>query len=139
MDSKVVYRSGTNNRIIAGVCGGLAEYFQIDPTIVRVAWILITLAYGIGFLAYIIAIVIIPERKEEKGSSNSGQTQDGWKDQASYDPQKSRTVVGIIFIIIGVVLGGRIIFGWFDFRYLIPAVLILIGVLLLFNGWRHKS
>ena len=56
---KKLYRS-TENRVIAGVCGGIAEYFDIDPTLVRLAWVLFCVLGGSGPLAYIIA-AIIPE------------------------------------------------------------------------------
>ena len=55
-----LYRS-KKNRIIAGVCGGLGEYFKIDPTVVRLLWVLFSLSGGAGVLAYIIAWIIIPE------------------------------------------------------------------------------
>lgn len=57
---KRLYRS-RKNRILAGVCGGLGEYFGIDPVIVRLAWVLFILMYGSGLLAYLIAWLIIPE------------------------------------------------------------------------------
>lgn len=50
-----------NGKVISGVCGGIAEYFDIDPTIVRLAWIVFTAAGGSGFIAYIIASIIMPE------------------------------------------------------------------------------
>ena len=49
------------NRKIFGVCGGIAEYFEIDPTIVRLAWVLLTLMGGSGVLFYIIAALIMEE------------------------------------------------------------------------------
>jgi len=57
---KRLYRSKTN-KIIAGVCGGIAEYSNIDPTIVRLLWLLLSLIWGTGLVAYIIAWIIIPE------------------------------------------------------------------------------
>ena len=57
---KKLYRS-TENKQICGVCGGLAEYFNIDPTIVRLGAVVLGLCGG-GVLAYIIAALIIPER-----------------------------------------------------------------------------
>jgi len=57
---KRLYRS-KNNKIIAGVCSGIAEYFNIDPTIVRLLWLPLALSGGAGVIAYIIAWVIIPE------------------------------------------------------------------------------
>ena len=49
---------------IDGVCGGIAEYFNIDPTLVRLAWILFTACGGAGILAYIIAAIIIPKESD---------------------------------------------------------------------------
>jgi phage shock protein PspC (stress-responsive transcriptional regulator) len=54
-----LYRSRTE-KIIAGVCGGLAEYFNTDPTIVRLIWVLVTLLGGAGILAYIILWILMP-------------------------------------------------------------------------------
>lgn len=47
--------------MLAGVCGGIAEYFNIDPTVIRLAWVLFSLCGGSGVLAYIIAAIIIPK------------------------------------------------------------------------------
>ena len=49
------------NRIIGGVCYGFAEYFNLDPTIVRIGWVLFTALGGAGALAYLVCWVIIPE------------------------------------------------------------------------------
>ena len=57
---KKLYRN-TENKMIAGVCSGLAEYINIDPTIVRLIWALIALS-GAGILAYLLAAIIIPEK-----------------------------------------------------------------------------
>lgn len=57
---KVLRRSLTNRKL-AGVCGGLGEYFGVDPTLVRLVWVLLALFYGSGVLAYIIALFIMPE------------------------------------------------------------------------------
>ena len=49
------------DRKLAGVCGGIAEYFEIDPTIVRIAWVLFCCLGGSGLLAYIICAIVMPE------------------------------------------------------------------------------
>ena len=59
---KRLYRS-TKDRILGGVCAGVADYFDVDPTIVRLIWVLLTLAWGAGLLLYIIAWIIVPEQK----------------------------------------------------------------------------
>ena len=56
---KKLYKSN-QNKMLDGVCGGIAEYFGIDPTVVRLFWALFSLMGGCGILAYIIAAVIIP-------------------------------------------------------------------------------
>lgn len=56
---KKLYKSN-QSKMIDGVCGGIAEYFGIDPTVVRLIWALFSLMGGSGILAYIIAAIIIP-------------------------------------------------------------------------------
>ena len=58
-----LYKSN-QNKIIDGVCTGIAEYFGIDPTLIRLGWVLFCAMGGSGFLAYIIAAIIIPRRPE---------------------------------------------------------------------------
>lgn len=58
--SKRLRRSRTDRKV-AGVCAGIAEYFGIDPTIIRLIWLIALLAYGTGMLAYIICWIVIPE------------------------------------------------------------------------------
>lgn len=59
MDMRKLVKSN-QNRIFCGVCGGIAEYFNIDATIIRLVWALFCIAGGSGVLAYIIAAIIIP-------------------------------------------------------------------------------
>ena len=61
MENKKLYRSSTNYKL-AGVCGGIGEYFNIDPTLIRLAWILFSVMGGAGVLAYIIAALVMPKR-----------------------------------------------------------------------------
>jgi len=76
--TKKIYRS-ESDRMIAGICGGIGEYFDIDPTLVRIIFAFILLS-GSGFILYIILWVVIPsqsqvknkgyENKQEKNTSN---------------------------------------------------------------------
>jgi phage shock protein C len=61
---KRLYRSA-KERILGGVCGGIGEYLNVDPTIIRVIWILFGLS-GFGILAYLIAWLIIPKNPNQK-------------------------------------------------------------------------
>ncbi len=58
---KKLYKSSTNRKL-DGVCAGIAEYFGIDPTLVRVGWVLFSVLGGSGILAYIICMFIMPNR-----------------------------------------------------------------------------
>ena len=61
---KKLYRINEGKKI-AGVCGGVAEFFGIDPTIVRLVWALIALCAGTGVLAYIVCAFVIPEKPDD--------------------------------------------------------------------------
>ena len=62
MEKKLTRSS--KNRMVAGVCAGIANYFGLDPTIVRLAWVFFTCLAGSGLLAYIICAVVIPVEPE---------------------------------------------------------------------------
>ena len=57
---KKLYKSSTN-KMLAGVCGGIAEYFGVDPTWIRLALVIFSMTGGAGVLAYIVAALIIPD------------------------------------------------------------------------------
>ncbi|MDD7023512.1 MAG: PspC domain-containing protein [Lachnospiraceae bacterium] len=61
--NKRLYKSN-ENKMLDGVCGGIAEYFDIDPTLVRLGLILFCALGGSGILAYIIAAIVIPRKPE---------------------------------------------------------------------------
>ena len=61
MEGKTLYKSSTDKKI-AGVCGGIAEYFNIDSTLVRLGWVVFCALGGSGLLAYIIAALVMPDR-----------------------------------------------------------------------------
>jgi phage shock protein C len=60
MEPKRLFRS-RKDRIIGGVCGGMGNYFNLDPVLVRVIWAVCFFAFGAGLLAYILAWIIVPE------------------------------------------------------------------------------
>ena len=57
---KKLYRSNTN-KMLAGVCGGIGEYFNVDPTLVRLGFVALSFLAGGGLLVYILAAIIIPK------------------------------------------------------------------------------
>lgn len=65
MDERKRLYMSRNNKMICGVCAGIADYFNIDPSIVRVLWAVLALAAGTGVLAYIACAIILPEGDTE--------------------------------------------------------------------------
>lgn len=61
---KKLYRS-KKEKMVAGVCGGIAEYLNTDPSFIRILWVIVTLMGGAGILAYIICFIVIPENPEQ--------------------------------------------------------------------------
>ena len=68
--AKRIYRS-RSDKVIAGVCGGLAEYFGIDRVLIRIVWVVTVICAGTGILAYIIAWILIPKEPETNPVVNS--------------------------------------------------------------------
>lgn len=131
--SKKLKRSSTD-RVIAGVCGGFGEYFNIDPVIVRVLWVLMSFWGGMGFLAYLICALVIPE--------NSGviyQDDNDYKFNANNTP----IFIGVALVIVGGYMLTKIIFPQFVFKFLRigrywPVLLILLGLYIIYNQHNKK-
>jgi phage shock protein C len=130
---KRLYRS-RRHRVIAGVCGGIAEYFNLDPAIVRILWILFTVAGGAGLLTYIAALFIMENSPDDE--SAEGDTQ---------HPSNQRVLWGTILIIIGLVFMFTT-FHWFYFPFfhirwemVLATILIVIGVVVILFGGTMTS
>ena len=70
--AKKLYRS-EKDRKLAGVCGGIAEYFEIDPTIIRVLFVLLAVVFGGGILAYILLWLLIPQEPVDAEPAESAE------------------------------------------------------------------
>lgn len=57
--AKKLYRN-KDNKMVSGVCSGIADYFDIDPTLVRIGWLILVFCAGTGLFAYLIGIIVIP-------------------------------------------------------------------------------
>lgn len=128
VQTKKLYRS-KRNKMIAGVCGGFAEYLNIDPVLVRIAWIAFTFLGGSGLIIYIIGIIIIPENPDE---SINGEHNEIKNDRGLF--------WGSLLILVGAALLLKQ-FGFFYYfniwhlpwKSIWSLILIIIGVLLLYN------
>ena len=123
---KKIYRSRTNS-MIAGVCGGLGEYLNVDPTIIRVVAVLLIFADGIGLLAYLIGWVVIPRRPEMEAEVVTSERS-----------ELGRLLPGLALILIGLIFLLNNLIPWFDFSYLWPVILIVLGVALLLKARKRE-
>lgn len=112
--AKKLYRS-TSDKIIGGVCGGVAQYIELDPTIVRIIWAILVFLYGVGLFAYIVMWIIVPEGDNYGGGSHT-------------DPEERRRLIGGILIGVGGLLFLGRFFSWFDFRVVLAILLVAAGV-----------
>jgi len=158
---KRLYRS-RDDRMIWGVCGGLARYFDIDPTIVRIIAVLSIFLNGMGILAYIILAIVVPlessqatdpkdivkENVEEirETASQLGHEirstfvkEEGKLEETAKSRHRSFNILGIILIAVGILflLASFNLFWWLRWTYLWPLVLIAIGLLIILSVRRR--
>ena len=131
-----LYRSRTD-RMLAGVAGGMADWLNLDPSVVRLVWALLVLAGGIGLLLYIVAAIVIPEAPIGYRASPGGT---GTVPVASpSEPQAARRGSGggaMLFGGILVAIGAWLLFDRYvdidiDTSWFVPGALILLGLALL--------
>lgn len=152
--SKRLYRS-QEDRMIGGVCGGVAEYFNVDSTLIRLAFLLVLIARGAGLLAYLIAWIIIPEKKissdkryvdkdedntvdienEEKNNSE-GSREKGIDTNNEYNNQK---VFGLILVVLGAIFMADMWLPHFYWRRFWPLIIIGLGAVIIFKGVRNNG
>ena len=139
---KQLYRS-RKNKIISGVAGGLAEYFDIDPVIIRILFVLATIAWGVSLLAYILLWIIVPVEKLEPIQEFQSEPQKGDYIPVTieYGHKKTRrkAIAGIILIVLGIVIFFDNIYPWFSFHDFWPLLLIAYGVYILLKNFQEQS
>lgn len=136
------------NRMLSGVCGGLGEYLEIDPTLVRLAFALLTLLSGIGpgIVIYIVLAIIMPSEEditmspEARGRSPQSTWENPEMARESIKKSDRNRLLGAILLIVGVyllldTLSIFRIFWWLDELFL-PVILILGGGWLLLKHWK---
>ena len=126
MAAPQVLRRSRSDRMIAGVCGGLGRYLGVDPVLLRVAFVVLTIAGGSGILIYILAAILIPEEKpgEDLGPVHPKQGATG------------RILAGTALIALGTILLIDRFVGWFD-KVIGPLTLVGLGAAVLIWGTRR--
>lgn len=153
MEKKKLYRSGTD-KVIAGVCGGLGEYFEVDSTIIRIIFVILAVWGGAGVILYIIGIIVMPERKgdkmkkgEEKAKKTAKDIGDNIKAVAEDFKEnikdgnvehRGSVVFGLIILLLGIMFLLKNFFSWFDFDVFWPVILIIIGLMFIAGAGRRR-
>ncbi|MFA3781443.1 PspC domain-containing protein [Melioribacteraceae bacterium 4301-Me] len=139
-----LYRS-RKFRVLGGVCGGLAEYLNLDPVLVRVLFVIIALINGLGILLYIILWIVLPEESFEKAYGiKQDQTQNNLNKENSPTIDKfqnrgsGRIVFGVLLISIGLLFFVNNVFPYINFEDIFPLILIVIGIALIYNSFRNS-
>lgn len=158
MENQKLYRS-VKQRMLGGVAGGLAEYFDIDPVIVRLVFVLVAIAGGGGVLVYVILWIVLPENTAQKyvfqdakpgyrpaepfaGEANEGAGSTEWNDNASTSSQepykyevKEKRAGGLIGGLVLITLGCIFLIDRFvpsiDFGDMWPILLVVIGAVII--------
>jgi phage shock protein C len=141
-----LYRSQTES-ILGGVAGGVAEYFDLDPALVRVAWALLALITGGVFLIlYIVMWIVVPLGPEptpgvEPGTTEGADPVSGWNAQPRRARRSSGSgswIFGLVLIGLGLYFLAREYLPDINFNRLWPLGLVLLGVILLFGAIRRR-
>lgn len=116
-----LYRSGSD-RVIAGVSGGLGEYFNLDPVWFRIGFVVLALGGGSGLLIYLLMWLVIPQAPEGYSAPITGR-----------GSLAGAAVVGVVFVIIGTIALVNSISPWMG-QYVWPVVFLLGGMALILGG-----
>lgn len=136
-----LHKSRTN-KVFAGVCGGLADYFKVDATLIRLAWALAFFFGGTGLILYILAMIIMPEdpssKSQEIKNDEDTITETEEKEKKELPvvdaEEKKHQIFGLILVGLGGYFLVEKFFPLFHFQNWWPIILILIGIFILFKN-----
>lgn len=143
--SKHLYRP-KKNRILFGVAQGLGEYFDIDPVIIRILFVVLAIWGGSGIVLYIIGIFLIPDENKDSVQDEIEEIKkkhnDRHHDKTVYNTTESykkrqhdsSIVFGLIILLVGVIFLFNNFLPWFGWKNLWPIILILFGILIIVSS-----
>lgn len=143
--TKQLFRSN-KNKVLGGVAGGLAEYFDVDPTIIRVIFGVSVLAWGLSFLVYIALWIFVPYNNENEdfrfSDTDLNPISDGESnfEAAPIPNQSSRKILaGALLIIFGIIILLDQLIPEFDLSYIWPIILIGLGSYLIYRAYNNSK
>jgi phage shock protein PspC (stress-responsive transcriptional regulator) len=152
-DMKKLYRS-RDHRIIGGVCGGIAEYFEVDPTLIRIIFLILSFGMGSGFLIYIVLLLIVPlepvvgsearlssvdnltEQAKTAVEKLASTAENAWAHKPEEKPENEhqrdgfRAIFGLVIIVLGLValLSVFMPMPHVAWRVVWPVILVIFGL-----------
>lgn len=143
-----LYRT-RQHRILGGVAAGLGDYLNIDPVIIRILFVVLTIINGLGILLYIIFWVIVPENEAEQPEVYASSTSSPTVNFESQDERNKpiakknnsgngKIVAGLILIILGFSFLSERFFPFFDFEDFFPLLLLILGVGLIWSSIKNN-
>ncbi len=148
-----LYRS-QKNKMIGGVAGGLGDYLNIDPVLIRIIFVITLFLSGTGFLLYVILWIVVPQEKitddagnfveTDKQAPNINGTAYSENTQTIQSKGTGRVIAGLLLIGIGILFLVDRFFPHFDFSDILPFLVIVLGVALILNsvkkpGGNHEN
>jgi phage shock protein C len=122
-----------DDRVIAGVCGGLARYLGIDPLLVRIAALLLIFAGGVGIVLYVIGWIAMPE---EPAVVDGVVEPEDDLDEDEFERRRGAAILGILFIVLGIFFLLDEVWPDVSWQYIWPVALIAVGLAIVLRGRR---
>lgn len=145
--NKQLYRA-CKNRVIAGVAGGMGEYFNIDPVLIRLIFVLLSIPGGAGIIIYIIAWIIIPEDPACASGKTAADEIKEKANQFAKDIEENvrsvksnpdghlpgRIIAGLVIMAIGILFLLQTVFNFNAWSLFWPIILVIVGLALIFRS-----
>lgn len=136
---KKLYRS-SRGKVIAGVCAGLGEYFEIDPVLVRALFVIALFSGGIGVTLYFVLWIIMPSEETVLSSPSPTDSSElsETDDSILSEKHKGTVLTGLVLVGLGMFFLIREFFPMFSFKFMFPIALIAIGAVIVFTALRKN-
>lgn len=147
--AKELYRD-KQRASIGGVCAGLADYFNVDVTLVRALFLVALFGFGSGVLLYIILWIVIPEKRFEFNAgaptvdytvNDAGEAKpvEEVVDKKRRKKNNESVIGGLVLLTLGVIFLADEFVPWFEFHKLWPLILIAVGVGVIWNNNKKQN
>jgi phage shock protein C len=137
----------SKEKMIGGVCGGFAEYANVDPTLIRLAFVVLTVMDGLGVLLYLFALVVMPSEQKARANKTIGDAatdaddeRDGLTDKLGVEAESKRSFyAGVTLVVVGLVMFVVQFVPSVGLAELGPLALLAVGAYLVYRAFEPKN